>query len=677
MGAETAADAGVPHRPAIDGVRALAVLAVVLYHADVSWIPAGFLGVDVFFVISGYLICSLLLAEWDATGGLSLGRFWRRRARRLLPAVVAMVLLVATFTALAVPGAAHRLWDDLGGVALYASNWWQVLHHQSYFESFGRPSPVQHLWSLGVEEQFYVGFPLLLAVVLPWAGHHRRVLALAAGATGVASTVAMAVLWQPGVDPSRVWFGTDTRAVGLCAGVALAFVLAPHRLEAALVGRRAVAILDGAGAIGLCTLALLMTRLDEFGSALYRGGFAACALASGLVVLAAAHPATRLGTVLAWRPARWLGTRSYAVYLWHWPVIVLTRPHLDVPLHGMPLLVLRLALTAGLAELSWRAVEQPFRTGTAQAWWRRRTPVDRTRWALAITTAATVLIAGVAGAAADHPPTTLATAMARPGGGADRLLSLSTPSTTTSTSTSTTTTVPATVPTTVLATSSLVSATAPAPVPEPPAATPPAPPAGSVLAIGDSVLAASARALTAASNGHVVVDAVVGRQTWEGLDLLERYRDQGRLRQVSALVWALGTNGPLSASQLEQLALVSTGVPRVVVVNVRVPKRWEAETNTSIGDGVPKHGRMRLADWHAVSGAGGVIGDDGVHPTPPGARLFARVVLEQLQDLSAPTPTTAPPAPAPAPPPPPASGPATTQPAASDPNDPSLASSGR
>ena len=672
MSAAPSKTEGVAYRPGIDGLRALAVIAVLLYHADISWLPAGFLGVDVFFAISGYLICSLLVAEWDATGRIALRRFWMRRARRLLPAVGALLVGVTVIAALDAPDAIARLRGDVPAAAGYVSNWWQIVRGQSYFETFGRPPLLRHLWSLAVEEQFYAAFPVMLFAGLRVCRRHRRLIALVAVLTGAASTLLMAWLWQPNRDPTRVYYGTDTRAVCLCAGVALAFVWSPLRMRSALPAVRRL-LLDGAGVLGVVALAALMMRLNDYGSSLYHGGFAATAAASCIVLAAVAHPASRLGALLGRQPLRWIGTRSYAIYLWHWPVFAVTRPHLDVGLTGWRVLVLRLAITAALAEVSWRVVEQPFRTGAVRRWW--RATGARVRWQTAmVTVAAGGLVATVLVAAHAGPPSRVLASGAPARSGTTALLEipkLPAPPpppaaveelpvvTNTATTTTTATTITST--TTVMATTAaapkapprptprpagMVTTAKVAPPPPPAPRPPPGPPQGSVLAIGDSVMVGAKAALTSQSQGRIFVDAAIGRQVSDGLDLLQRYRDRGDLANVVAVVIHLGTNGPFTGAQFDRLAALVEGVPRVVVLNVRVPKRWEGQSNSTIGNGVPKHPAMRLGNWHDASAAKGVVGDDGVHPSPAGAKVYANLVLEQLQASPPPPPattTTAPP----------------------------------
>jgi peptidoglycan/LPS O-acetylase OafA/YrhL len=352
--------------PGVDGLRALAVLAVLLYHAELPWIRGGFLGVDVFFVISGYLITSLLLAEWRLRGHIHLPAFWLRRARRLLPALFLLIAVVLVFAVVSLSSEVAGLRDDAFAALGYVTNWYLIFRHQSYFEMMGRPSLFRHLWSLAVEEQFYILWPLLLSAMM-WAWRPRYVL-LAVLAGAVASTVLMAVLYQPDVDPSRVYYGTDTRGVGLLAGAALAFVWAPGQLKGRAAQVRPL-LLDVVGLTALGVLFYSFLRLDGFQPFLYQGGFALVALVSAVVIAVAVHSRAHLGALLGRQPLRWLGLRSYSVYLWHWPVFMLTRPQLDVPIDGLPLLALRFGVTLTMAELSYRFVETPVRAGALGRVW--------------------------------------------------------------------------------------------------------------------------------------------------------------------------------------------------------------------------------------------------------------------------------------------------------------------
>jgi peptidoglycan/LPS O-acetylase OafA/YrhL len=364
------AGSGLRYVPGLDGLRALAVLAVIAYHVNLGWAQGGLLGVGIFFTLSGYLITDLLLAQHAATGSLRMVSFWQRRARRLLPALFVMLAVVAGWVALLQRAQLPALRGATAAAAGYVSNWWLIAHNSSYFARFGPPSPLGHLWSLAVEEQFYLVWPWLVLLGL-FLVRGRPVnsrgywLAAAAMVLAAASAAVMAVLYHPGYDPTRVYDGTDARAFALLIGAALAFAR-PSRTMPADPGRRARLILDGVGAAGLVVIALLIWRTSQYSPSLYRGGMLVLSVATAAVVLAVVSPAGQLGRVLGWGLLRWLGVRSYGIYLWHYPIIVLTTPPgaADSLLRGS----LHVTASVVVAALSWRFIEEPIRQGAIGRW---------------------------------------------------------------------------------------------------------------------------------------------------------------------------------------------------------------------------------------------------------------------------------------------------------------------
>ena len=352
-------DSRFPYLPGIDALRALAVLAVFLYHAGVGWMPGGFLGVDVFFVISGYLITSLLLREFRGGGHVRLGRFWLRRARRLLPAVGVLIAVTMIAAAIVEPDRIDAAARRRALLALLLRQLALHLQPTSYFDQFQAPSLFTHLWSLSVEEQFYLFWPLVFAAGMKLFGRGRLLLGVLAGALG--SVVLAWILFDPGHDASRVYYGTDTHAVGLLAGVALALVWSPIELRRRRTGPLVGPILDVVGVLALAYIVLSFLHVHDYDLALWHGGYLWLALATALLLAVLAHPAARLGGILGKAPVLWLGLRSYSFYLWHWPVLVLTRPGVDVDLPTGILIPLQLLAVLVLADLSYRFVELPFR----------------------------------------------------------------------------------------------------------------------------------------------------------------------------------------------------------------------------------------------------------------------------------------------------------------------------
>ena len=396
------------YQPSLDGIRAIAVLAVLLYHADLRWIPGGFLGVDVFFVVSGYLITSLLVEERRGTMSTDLRQFWLRRAKRLLPALFAMLIVTCCYAAAFVPDALYRLRTDVVAAATYSTNWWLIASNQSYFEALGRPPLLRHLWSLAVEEQWYLLWPLVFVVIISLVGGRTRSLALPVLLVALASTAWLAIVFDPGADASRAYFGTDTRVAGLLIGAAAAMVWTPWRWPDA--GRWRLPGLDAAGWAALVLLVLVMLRWGEDSTFLYRGGFFLVSLLSIVVVAVSVHPgAVTLRAALSLSFLRWLGSRSYGLYLWHWPVFMVTRQQ-DYPwMDERTRFLLRFGVTLALTELSFRLVERPVRDGSAmrriKAWRADHERRERARGWLTVGAVAGVLSVAVVGtrvATADH-----------------------------------------------------------------------------------------------------------------------------------------------------------------------------------------------------------------------------------------------------------------------------------
>jgi peptidoglycan/LPS O-acetylase OafA/YrhL len=400
---------GQRYMPGLDGLRAIAVLGVVLYHLKFGWAEGGLLGVGVFFTLSGYLITDILLNQVNS-GGIKLKSFWLARARRLLPGLFLMLIVVMAWVTVIGP---HQPGDfrmaELSAVG-YFNNWWLIFHDVSYFARFAPPSPLNHLWSLSVEEQFYIVWPFLLMAALHFVPEARRKagprprLAAVALVGALLSGILMAVLYAPSLDPSRVYYGTDTRALELLVGAALAMVWPSRRLTAK-VTPQARRTIDAAGLAGLVVIGLMFWQSSEFSPFIYRGGFALLAIGTALSVAAFAHPASRLGPIVGCKPMRWIGERSYGIYLWTLPIIVLTSPQ---GAHGPNLVraILQVAAIMAVAELSWRYVENPIRHGALGRLWAqwkagrwRRERVPREGWALVAVGSLVVAfaLAGLAG----------------------------------------------------------------------------------------------------------------------------------------------------------------------------------------------------------------------------------------------------------------------------------------
>jgi peptidoglycan/LPS O-acetylase OafA/YrhL len=581
----------LPYMPGLDGLRAIAVLAVFVYHFSNGggWLPGGFLGVDVFFVISGYLITSLLLSEFRKEGRVDLVAFWLRRARRLLPAVGVLIAVVMVAGAFFDFGQISTLRAQALASMAYVTNWDLILSHQSYFEEFARPSLFRHLWSLAVEEQFYLLWPIAFAACMTRFGHKRLVIGVIAGA--IASSLLMAILFDPG-NPNRVFYGTDTRATPLLIGVALAFFWHPERLKAK-TGSLAPVALDAVGAFALAMVVITFMTVHDYDIALYHGGFLLLSLWTGLLIAALAHPAASIGRLVGNPGMRWLGLRSYSFYLWHWPVLELTRPGIDVPLHGPILFALQLGLTLGLADLSYRYVEQPFRRSTS---WQRPDWLRIGRVGIAVGVTAVVLVVGWSGMVpqGQHGQLQVASARITP-----KLVSISP--------------------------SGGDAVKVPSPLPAKHSGKRPLP----VLALGDSVMVDARSGLARLLGGGLTLNAAVGRQTDELISLLHDYTAAGKVPDY--VVLQLGNNGPVYSDDLTKLHEALTGVPHVFLVNVEVPRSWQDEANSALSDAAGNWGQAELIDWHAVASSHGGITTDGIHLTEKGIDLYSRLIASSVR----------------------------------------------
>ena len=363
--------------PGLDGLRALAVAAVVAYHLGYGWAQGGLLGVGVFFTLSGYLITDLLLGQWRRSGKMHLGDFWLRRARRLLPALFVMLGVVTAWVTIMDRARLTNLRDADGAAATYWSNWYLIATHSSYFARFAPAQPLDHLWSLAVEEQFYLIWPWVLLAglfVIRRRPGALKWLALPTLGLAAASAVTMLLIYQPGFDPTRIYEGTDTRVSGLLIGAALAMIWPSSR--AAKASRSTTVALDIPAFAGLAVIAVMIWRVGQYSPFLYRGGLTLLSFATAAVVAATACPGSVVGRALSWRPLRWLGVRSYGIYLWHYPVIVLTSPANST--EDLPRAAAQVAASIGLAALSWRFVEEPVRHGAIERIWARlRTGLPR------------------------------------------------------------------------------------------------------------------------------------------------------------------------------------------------------------------------------------------------------------------------------------------------------------
>ena len=615
------------HSPAtrfagLDGLRAIAVLTVILFHLSPGFVVGGYLGVDVFFVISGFLITALLLREHAGSGRIRLISFWRRRARRLLPALGILLLVSCTAALLAGGNVLVGLGRQVLGATTFSSNWLSIAAERSYFTE-SNPELFRNLWSLAVEEQFYLAWPLLLLalLVLP----NRAVRAGIVGLLAAGSIAAMALLSPPLGDPTRVYYGTDTHSFGLAIGALLA-LLSQRWPSAALVWprwlRTLLPTLGAASVAGLMWLALIMPDDAPW---VYPGGLVVVSAMTVVAIAGSAVPDSVLGRALDVQPLRWIGERSYGLYLWHWPVFVLVLAFLPGWARdggsGWALGGIALAVTVAASTLSFRFVEQPIRhngfRATFRTWyggwfakglggglgnakgWRPAVPTIITglvagTLVLALGTASGIAIAG-------DPGTTDSQAIIEAGQAA-----IARP--------------PAVKP----------GAQSPA---EPSPAAPAAIPTGDrISAIGDSVMLASAPALQSAFPG-ISIDAVVSRQLAGAPTLVRAMMENGTLRPTILL--GLGTNGPIDASVLAEIRAIVGPKHEIVVVNVQAPRGWTPGVNSTLTVFAREYRNVEMANWHdAIAPYISTLARDQVHPGPTGAGIYVKVVTAALQRLA-------------------------------------------
>jgi peptidoglycan/LPS O-acetylase OafA/YrhL len=618
------------HMPGLDGVRAIAVLGVLVFHANPSWLPGGFLGVDVFFGLSGFLITSLLLAELDASGRLRFGRFYLRRARRLLPALFVVLIATSILAITVAQDAAARVKEDVLASTFYVTNWWYVVHGTSYFEATGRPPLLQHLWSLSVEEQFYLIWPLLMFGL--WKIGGTRGVRYGALGGAVVSTILMTwVSVAQGMptfaDTSRIYFGTDTHCMTLLVGAVLATLWRPGTVIARLTprGRTTTAWL---GAASLVLLLLVFWFVGPMSVALYRGGFLVVGLITAGVVAAAAVSGTAFSRALATQPWRWIGERSYGIYLWHWPIFMVLRPGIDLDADGWPVQVLRFALTFAAAELSYRFVEMPIRHGALGRAWARWRETGRQGHALragiAGVTAAAVVIALAVGLTNAKEPT-----LADELGGITSVGDTITPS-----------------PSTSGGHAKPSASPSGSTKPTKPAKPPSAPPVLSatadatnlpIMAVGDSVMLAANSGLKKQFPG-ILVDAHVSRSPADIFLRIKQRAAAGGLRPV--VIIGAGTNGPIQQPDLIAILKYLKDRSVVVLVTCRADRGWIAQSNAAIAAAYqqfgPGKGNVRIADWQSFSeGHRDWFYSDGIHPKPPtGPAQYATLIEQTLKGSS-------------------------------------------
>jgi len=590
------------YMPGLDGLRALAVFAVIFYHLGLPWARGGFNGVTLFFVLSGYLITDLLLTEWRRRGRIGLGNFWFRRAKRLLPAVFAVLICLTVYVAVFRRDMLGNLAGDLLPASFYYSNWWYIFHQISYFQSFD-PQLLNHFWSLAVEEQFYIFWPLLLIAILTVFKKRKWLIVPAILTLVLASALAMALMYQPDHDPSRIYYGTDTRGFSLLVGAAVAYAVPSAKLVRVILTGLKRVLVEVVGVLALAGCVALMVFSDQYDDFVYRGGMLVFSVACAALILCAAHPGTWIGKAFSVMPLRGVGKISYGVYLWQWPVIILTDPEINVGGIDPLRCVLQVGLAVGLATASYLLIENPIRR--AKTMRAVGDVVVKGRPPITIGLPAVLVAMGLGTSALfvySNPP-----ASAEPTGNAATVWrSPSAPDTPTVTPTPT---------------------VAPSTWQTPPPSTNPALNA-KITMIGDSIAIDVAPVLKA-HYPHIVVDGQVSRSFSVAYGIVSSYLAKGRLGDI--VIIELGTNGPFRPDAMRKLCDLIGPDRLIVFVNVNVPRTWTATVNNTIATVAPEYPNLRVVDWHKASlGHREYFWKDAVHPTTAGAQVMVSLIVQAI-----------------------------------------------
>jgi peptidoglycan/LPS O-acetylase OafA/YrhL len=570
----------------VDGLRAVAVIAVLLYHLGIDWIPGGFLGVDLFFVISGYVITGLILESIARSGTLDLRAFYLSRVRRLLPALIAMLVFTTLYIGVYAPETVRRFISDIPYVLSGTMNWALVAREQDYFESIGRPPLLQHTWSLAVEAQFYFIWPLVLLFVLRYFG--KKNISFAALAIALASGVAL-FAYSIRIDTqesaiSHVYFGTDTHSIGLFLGSALAVSWKPQNLTKE-ISKRAQDFVDLIGVFGFLGLLATFLFINESDPTLYRIAFPLAAIFGCFTLISVVHPASRFAPLLSTRVLIWIGERSYGIYLWHWIVFQLTRPSIDLVGDDWALYALRVLIVFALADISLRYIEIPVRRGYFELWFRGmkyRTKTVRLRQklfasaAVVITLFATSIVSINAMKKADEIVAAEQAAVVAEDGVDQVITDADTPG---------------------------------------------------LWVTGDSVIL-GIRNVLAKYERIELINARVGRQINE---LIEVTQTDQQFVANSPVVLNLGNNNRLAESDVIALMEIVRNQPKIIVVNTAVPRGWKDENNQIISSVVARYPNTILVDWDRISANHPeYFATDGVHLNPPGVNAYVAAIREVL-----------------------------------------------
>ena len=579
---------GIQYIPAIDGLRAVAVAAVVFYHLGFAWIPGGFLGVDLFFVISGYVITRLLLDSIERSGGLDLRGFYKARARRLLPPMIFMIVVTGFYISIWAQDSVKRFLTDVPFAISGTINWWLVANEQDYFEAIGRPPLLQHTWSLAVESQFYLIWPVILLLVLKRFG--KKVIPFAALLIALISASVLfyvSLQLDASSDVSHVYFGTDTHSVGLFLGSALAVSWIPQNFKVEVSGR-AQNFIDFIGVFGFIGILATFLLIDESSPTAYKIAFPLAAIFGVAIITSIVHPASRFAPILQNRVLIWIGERSYAIYLWHWVVFQISRPSVDLVGEDWALIAVRILIVLALADISLKLVELPIRSGAVEYWFKgmkyRTAAIRKKQKVLVISSISMVLLSlSILSTNAIFSSNRLAQALEE---------SLTAVPSITETETA------------------LIN------------------PSQAIWLTGDSVIL-GIRNVLSEIQPIIVVNARVGRQAPE---LLEEMRKDVEKAAGATIVMNLGNNDLLNRDTVREIFTLAQASPRIVVVNTAVPRPYRDANNQLVNEVAQEFSNVKVVDWNSISqDHPEYFAPDGVHLVPTGVSAYVLAIDEALK----------------------------------------------
>ncbi|MFB4336940.1 acyltransferase family protein [Bacillus sp. BR_16] len=588
----------------LDSLRGLAILGVILYHINFNWLPGGFLGVTVFFVLSGYLITDILAMEWKRNKRIDLKKFWLSRARRLLPGMLVMLVITLAWITIFHSSLLEKMRGDSLAALFYVSNWWYIYHKLSYFDNFNQISPLNHFWSLAVEEQFYVVWPFIISLGLFYIKKQSHmILLICLGA--FASALAMANLYEPGVDPSRIYYGTDTRAFSLLIGAVLALVWPSNRLANKIIPK-ARFILDVVGGIALIIILLMFWKTNQYDPFLYKGGMVLLSIATALLVANLAHPASRIAQFLRFRPLRWIGVRSYGIYLWHYPILTLTTPKVNVGDFSIIRAIFQFLLIILIAQISWKFIEKPIRQGALRNIQFKNLRLQNVTLGVKLALVCSLFFSSIAVLGLSNA------SKAKENSQQDKVETVQTK--------------PVPHPVAVWENADQETPLNQGESKEVNSAQPKNP--LTVTAIGDSVMIDITPYLKN-TFPDIRIDAQIGRQLSKAIPVVEQLKNEGNLGNY--VIIGLGTNGAFTTEQLVSLIKLIGNERKIIFINTRVPRPWESIVNERLKVTVPKYPNVTLVDWYAASaGKKDYFAPDGVHLTNIGAEAYAVLVAKAV-----------------------------------------------